>query len=347
MDLLSSQKVQGVKYILLAGSKNLKSDFDLKTRLAMELGKFIAREDGWILINGGALNDNQTDNPEAIDYFGALGVYNEAVRTGANAKEKILTILPKNQSQHKFHNLGKIEQVSKNTTALRRFEMVARADAIITIEGGEGIENILELGLSLNKIVLPIAVTGGQSRMIFEEYEQDILKKFHISTNSKEYPIFSQQITDIEKSALDYINILKKALLPECFIIMPYNKGLDFVYTDCIEKVVEASGLKPLKASEIPSTGTISNDIFHSIAAAKFVIADITPIKRQNNANVYYELGLAHGLKKEVIIINQLDKENKFLIDPPIDINNRRIYGYHPDKLDKLYVEVFKVLGKM
>lgn len=345
MDFFSSNKVLGVKYILLAGSKNLKSDFELKTQLAMELGKLIAREDGWVLINGGALNDNQSENPEAIDYFGAYGAYMESTRLNANPKEKILTILPKNQSQHSFHKLGTVEQVNKNNTALRRFEMVARADAIITIEGGEGIENILELGLSLNKIVLPIAITGGQSRMIFEEYEQDILKKFHINTNSKEYPLFSQQILDVEKSALDYINILKKALLPECFIIMPYNKGLDFVYTDCIEKVVEDSGFKPVKANEIPSTGTISNDIFHSISAAKYVIADITPINFQNNANVYYELGLAHGLKKETIIINQVDDKGKFLIEPPIDINNRRIYPYHPERLDELYEQIYKVLG--
>lgn len=346
MDLFSSQKAPGVKYILLAGSKKPRTNFDLKSGLAMELGKLIAREDGWVLINGGALNDNQTDTPEAIDFFGAFGAYNEVSRTGANAKEKILTILPKDVSQHKFHDYGTVEQVKKNTTALRRFEMVARADAIITIEGGEGIENILELGLSLNKVVLPLAATGGMSAKIFNEYEQEILQKFHLSKESNEYAALSQEITDIEKSATDYINILKKALLPECFVIMPYNKGLDHIYTDCVERAIEASGLKPVIANENPSTGTVSYDIYSLIAAAKFVIADITPINYQNNANVYYELGLAHGLKKEVMIINQIDEKNDFLIDLPIDINNRRIYGYRPDQLDKLFEDIYQILMK-
>lgn len=224
--------------------------------------------------------------------------------------------------------------------------MVARADAIVTIEGGEGIENILELGLSLNKVVLPIAATDGMSAKIFNEYEQEILQKFHLSKESNEYAALSQEITDIEKSATDYIKILKKALLPECFVIMPYNKGLDHVFTDCVEKAIEASGLKPVKADENPSTGTVSYDIYSLIAAAKFVISDITPINFQNNANVYYELGLAHGLKKEVMIINQIDEENNFLLDLPIDINNRRIYGYRPDQLDKLFDDIYLILTR-
>lgn len=113
MDLFSSQNVLGAKYILLAGSKKIQNNVYLKSRLAMELGKLISREDGWVLINGGALNDNQTDTPEAIDYFGAFGAYKEVLKTGANAKEKILTILPKDVSQHKFHNFGTVEQVKK------------------------------------------------------------------------------------------------------------------------------------------------------------------------------------------------------------------------------------------
>jgi len=351
MDLFSSQKVLGNKYILLAGSKEIQSNFDFKTRLAIELGKLIAREDGWVLINGGALNKTMSTEPKAIDYFGALGAYEECKSLKKLQGEKILTLKPSDQSKQTFHDLGKIEILNKkHTSALRRFEMVARADAIITIEGDEGSTNILELGISLNKAVLPIPLTGGASARIWQTYENEILEMFRLKKNDPEYETLTKPLAtsnDIKKTALSCISVIRKALLPECFIIMPFNKGLDFVYNDCLKRVVEDAGLKPVKADEIPSTGTISNDFYNLIASAKYVIADITPIEKQNNANVYYELGIAHAMKKEVIIINQVDNQNKFLLDPPVDINNRRIYSYNPENLEKLYKEIHAILRIM
>jgi hypothetical protein len=337
MALFSTHKGIGSKYVLLAGSKNLKSDIGIKTKLAIELGKLIASEKGWVLINGGALNDNNTDKPEAIDYFGALGANDEALKLNLNPADKILTIKPQTQTQHSFHNFGKIETVKKNTTALRRFEMVARADAIITIEGGEGITNILELGISLNKAVLPIAASGGTSGKIWNDYEMEILEKFFIKKNSPEYRMLTEKIENIELAAKTYIDVIKKALLPECFIIMPFNKGLDFVYNDCIKSAVTDAGLKPVRADEIASTSFIYSDMYHSIAAAKIVIADITPINMLNNPNVFYEIGMAHAMKKEVILINQQTAKGTFLQEPPIDIQSMRIFGYKPENLKGLY----------
>ena len=68
------------------------------------------------------------------------------------------------------------------------------------------------------------------------------------------------------------------------------------------------------------STNLIVDDIISAIENATIIIADITG----NNPNVFYELGIAHTLKKkQTIIITQDDYSNL-----PFDISTVRIIQY-------------------
>ena len=69
-------------------------------------------------------------------------------------------------------------------------------------------------------------------------------------------------------------------------------------------------------------------DIWIGINEAKVVIAEITG----KNPNVFYELGIAHTLGKDVILITQNMK------DIPFDLNRYRIIEYedNSDGYDKL-----------
>lgn len=107
-----------------------------------------------------------------------------------------------------------------------------------------------------------------------------------------------------------------------CFTLMPFEAELKAVYGDHIRPVVESKGLSCIRADEIIGTGAITRDIWEKINRARFIIADLT----RKNPNVFYELGIAHALGKEVILITQT------MEDVPFDLKALRciVYTFTP-----------------
>jgi hypothetical protein len=82
---------------------------------------------------------------------------------------------------------------------------------------------------------------------------------------------------------------------------MPFSDSLQPIYEDSIRPTVEAAGLRCERADDVRGTSLITWDIWERINRARFLVADLTDL----NANVFYELGLAHALSKEVVLITQ------------------------------------------
>jgi hypothetical protein len=105
------------------------------------------------------------------------------------------------------------------------------------------------------------------------------------------------------------------------FILMPFKDELNAVYNTIIKPTVELMGLVCHRADEYKTNKAIMQDIWKAICEAKIVIADLTNL----NPNVMYELGIAHTVGKETIMITQNgDKEFKF----PFDILHIRRIKY-------------------
>jgi hypothetical protein len=87
------------------------------------------------------------------------------------------------------------------------------------------------------------------------------------------------------------------------FVLMPFTDELTEIYQTFVKPVVESPefGLVCRRADDIKSNRAIIQDIWKSLCEARFVIADLTGF----NANVLYELGIAHTLGKETILIYQ------------------------------------------
>ena len=90
--------------------------------------------------------------------------------------------------------------------------------------------------------------------------------------------------------------------LPLCFVLMPFGKkhGLggalidfDAVFRDLIAPAVEQAGLEPLRADEEQAGGVIHKPMFERLILCEYAVADLTTA----NANVFYELGLRHGVR--------------------------------------------------
>lgn len=89
---------------------------------------------------------------------------------------------------------------------------------------------------------------------------------------------------------------------PLCFVLMPFGKkpgaggamiDFDRVYVELIEPAITAAGLQPLRADEEQVGGIIHKPMYERLILCEYAVADLTTA----NANVFYELGLRHGIK--------------------------------------------------
>ncbi len=95
---------------------------------------------------------------------------------------------------------------------------------------------------------------------------------------------------------------------PLCFVLMPFGRkadGLgriidfDAIYCGVISPAITASGLEPIRADEEQLGGSIHKPMFERLILCDYAIADLTGA----NPNVYYELGIRHGLRPHTTIM--------------------------------------------
>jgi hypothetical protein len=100
--------------------------------------------------------------------------------------------------------------------------------------------------------------------------------------------------------------------------MMPFGHWPDLYYKDILSPAIKEAGMEPLRADELFSTGTVIEQIWEQIQKAKILLADLTG----KNANVFYELGLAHAARKPVVFITGN------LEDVPFDLRHLRVIVY-------------------
>ncbi len=122
-----------------------------------------------------------------------------------------------------------------------------------------------------------------------------------------------------------------------CFVLMPFKGELDDVYAQVKNAVCDEHGLICVRADDIYSTGIIITEIWDKIQEAHIIVADAT----DKNPNVFYEVGLAHAIGKEVIIITQNVE------DIPFDLRHRRIIIYHKERLDDLRNKLSRTIAEL
>ena len=118
------------------------------------------------------------------------------------------------------------------------------------------------------------------------------------------------------------------------FVLMPFSDSFFVIYEEAIVPALEAAGLRGLHAGEIFGNREIMEDIWTSICTARLVIADVTG----RNPNVFYELGIAHTLGKECVVLTQSSE------DVPFDIRARRYLHYDPSKTTSLRSRLEKTI---
>jgi hypothetical protein len=102
-----------------------------------------------------------------------------------------------------------------------------------------------------------------------------------------------------------------------CFVLMPFASQFTTIYSSLKEVIVNAK-MHCYRADEIFKPTAIVNTIKEMIIRSNIIIADLTG----RNPNVFYELGYAHALGKNTILITQNSD------DVPFDITHRQYILY-------------------
>ena len=103
----------------------------------------------------------------------------------------------------------------------------------------------------------------------------------------------------------------------DIFVIMPFTQNWsDDIWNLVIKEAIISTGLNPIRADDLYGKD-IMEDVWSGILRSRLIIADTTG----RNPNVFYELGIAHTLGKDVILLTQ------DVSDIPFDLNRYRLFG--------------------
>jgi DNA-binding IscR family transcriptional regulator len=105
-----------------------------------------------------------------------------------------------------------------------------------------------------------------------------------------------------------------------CFVLMPFDNAFDPVYTAISEGVTDAE-MRSERADNVPDNRAIIEKIKRSIERSGLIVADMTGL----NPNVLYEIGYAHGLGKECVLLTQSRSE-----EVPFDLRHLEHIRYSP-----------------
>jgi hypothetical protein len=109
-----------------------------------------------------------------------------------------------------------------------------------------------------------------------------------------------------------------REFLDTCFVMMPFGEWFDRYYQEIYVPAIKEAGLEPVRADELFTTGSVVEQIWEQIEKAKLLLADLTG----KNANVFYELGLAHAAGRPVAFTSAVVE------DVPFDLRHLRVIIY-------------------
>ena len=113
-----------------------------------------------------------------------------------------------------------------------------------------------------------------------------------------------------------------------CFVIMPFDREFDDVYSSIkvnVEDALAGHQVKCFRLDEARPAGRITDRLLREIQAAALCVADLTG----NKSNVMWEVGYAMALGKPVVIITQQ------LDDLPFDIKDMQSLEYKRNHLSE------------
>ncbi len=282
--------------ILIAGGINTEGvDRSAEEACARALGRAIVAS-GHVLING-AYNSFDRLVAEAADQ--AV----EASPLFSDSKKAIHTYLSPNMKP--AHKLGHLRHLNVNSWDPGQPqwgipEPLDECDALVVMGGGPGTHRVTHLSRLAGKPILPITAFGGAAVEAFKT-ESDRFDDFYKGRVSRdEFTVLDTAMPDDFDELSHAIVALVSKLVSgnSVFIVMTFRDESEDTYA-AIERVCKAYRFEPDRSDKSGTTDRIYQRIVDGIQRAAFIVADVT----FKSLNVYYELGFAEALGKDIIVV--------------------------------------------
>ena len=95
---------------------------------------------------------------------------------------------------------------------------------------------------------------------------------------------------------------------PFCFVLMPFDSAFNDIYEFGIKGACSEAGLYCERVDEQVFLGSMLDRIYSQISRADLLVADMTGM----NPNVFYEVGYAHALGKNVVLLTSVASDIPF-----------------------------------
>ena len=212
-------------------------------------------------------------------------------------------------------------------------EVIANSDVVILLGGFFGTFQAANWARFTGKAILPFWVFGGAAQVVYSVESKRFDDVYGQAIERIEYDkVLRSMSTDWSQLAKETVSLAEKIVTtPAVFVIMSFaDKGQYRDLYTSIKRVCEKYDYAARRVDESNMFKRIVPEIMRQLRQAAFVIADVTEPK----PNVFYELGIAEGLRKEIILIAK--KETKL----PFDINDFPVvswdsFGDFEDDLEK------------
>ncbi|MBF6165511.1 hypothetical protein IU486_12085 [Streptomyces gardneri] len=106
------------------------------------------------------------------------------------------------------------------------------------------------------------------------------------------------------------------------FVISPFGDPYDSYFGEIFGPALEKAGMVAKRGDSIFRAGNVIRQIWDLIEESSVILADVS----EQNANVYYELGLAHALGKPCVLIT---RDTSSI---PFDLRNQRHLEYRTQR---------------
>ena len=123
----------------------------------------------------------------------------------------------------------------------------------------------------------------------------------------------------------------------DVFVALPFQEQFFRVVDDAVRPACNRRGLSIGFGEDLYSPKSIMHEVWSLIHNARIVIGECTTL----NANVFYEVGIAHTLGRHVILLTQ------DLRELPFDLQHLKTIEYSPDAagIAALELQLFNWLG--
>lgn len=219
--------------------------------------------------------------------------------------ERIISYV--NQGTEPCHDIGSIRQSELSDWELggkdlNPPEIIRDADTIILIGGFRGTYRAANWARIERKPLLPIAFFGGASKDVCLQEARRVENLYPGNVTQSEYEAVLKSLSkNWRQRAIDTVNLAARlATSRDVFIVMSFktsaaNKDLK----RAIEAACKQHGFVARRVDESNDTRRIVPEIIRGIRQSAFVVADVT----EERPNVYWELGLATGMDKTLILV--------------------------------------------